>query len=97
VQNQKDDVTGWPEISIIAAELGMSTNSAYLARYDSKDRNALNAKIISDLKSDSLDQDAIYVVYGHPEFEFNLSNKKSKQIFLDDKVIVLPIRSSTSS
>jgi hypothetical protein len=97
VQNQKDDVTGWPEISIIAAELGMSTNSAYLARYDSKDRNALNAKIIGDLKSDNLDQDAIYVVYGHPEFEFNLSNKKSKQIFLDDKVIVLPIRSSTSS
>jgi hypothetical protein len=97
VQNQKDDVTGWPEISIIAAELGMSTNSAYLARFDSEDRNALNAKIVSDLNSGNLDQDTIYVVYRNSEFQFNLSNGNSKQIFLDDKLLILPLRLPASS
>lgn len=89
LQKPESDVTGWPEIAIAAESIGLATNSAYLARYDSNELKFINAKIQQEIASGNYDPDAVYVIYDDDTL-IDLNSGNAKFIRLGNKIVVLP-------
>lgn len=89
LQKPESDVTGWPEIAIAAESIGLATNSAYLARYDSNELKFINVKIQQEIASGNYDPVAAYVIYDDQTL-MDSNRGNAKFIRLGNKIVVLP-------
>lgn len=81
---------GFPEVTFFAHQLGLSTNSVYLARVNHSEVMDSRRAILSQLETGNLKRDTIYVLQ---KFEEKLikENLSTSDVFrLEDKVFVFP-------
>lgn len=93
VQNPSRELIGWPEVATIAVNIGMSTNSAYLARYDDKELRKINRQIRLDVTSGNYDKKAIYVIYDDAGIVLDPDKDSHRRVILGNKTIILPKKS----
>lgn len=89
ILNGETIVQGFPELTLFAYELGMGTNSIYLARVDEKKVADYRQKLENVINLRAFSQDTVYVAFGD-ELKFNTIDQKFEIISVSGVDFLLP-------
>jgi hypothetical protein len=84
------DFAGWPEMAIVANEIGAETNAAYVARFNSDELKTVKNQIIEAIDSGNYDSESIYVIYSDSKIKIDGVSAADRVWFLEGKIVILP-------
>jgi len=84
------DFAGWPEMAIIANEIGAETNAAYVARFNSDELKTVKNQIVEAINSGNYESESIYVIYSDSKIKIDRVSAADRLWFLEGKIVILP-------
>jgi len=84
------DFAGWPEMAIVANEIGAETNAAYVARFNSDELKTVKNQIVEAINSGNYDSESIYVIYSDSKIKIDRVSAADRLWFLEGKIVILP-------